>query len=1177
MPTVADLRVRFSADTAGAIGGINKVNNAINGMASGAKNALGGLDFGQMFNVAGGNLIASGIRNITSSVMELGGEALSIYSDYERLTMSLETFAAQELMAAGGASSMSEALAMSGERAQEVLGWIEKLAVESPFESTDISSAFRLAQAYGFTSDQAMRLTQATVDFAAGAGISGAMMDRISLALGQIQARGKVSAQELNQLSEAGINARGILAKAFNVSTASIMEMIEKGLVPADLAIEAITQSLEKDFGGAAKRQANTFSGLISSLSDLKSIGLREFFRGTFEAVQPSLQKFVEFVTNPAVKENLRSWGDSIGQYIGGALAVVEERANRAMATFNLLSGQGDTIGGILAGVGQMTGGEVTINTKTKVTKVDWGNFTYTYNALSQITSVDWFGNWFTGANGAASFTYDAAASVLSVDWSSKLGSQTAFVYDANAGIKEVHWNFENFKYNYNATAGITTVNFFSGFFVGTYTATASITDVGWGLYTHFYNASAKVDKMNVLWGAYSHTYSAEATVTDVGWGLFSHSYNAGAQVSDTNILWGGFTHTYDAKAQVSENSIFWGLYSYTYDAKAQVTEVTWFGGALERAKQSLENLTITAAPEWVKNLTINLAPGILTTLSQLIIKPPAMADMLPLLTMNVPTLPADFWPSLPTFTWPSLPSFEWPTLPEWAWPTLPTFTWPTLPTWTWPSIPMPGWVNQLVALFGGGGVSASRQSAAPAQSQGGGFWSWITGNAGGTSYWRGGWTWVGEKGPELINLPQGAQVYSNANSKAMIGQLATGTTSAPAVWPGGGPTFAQNYEQRLADIGGKFQQAGDKVATKIQRQMEAAAKKHRQEMEQALQSVPGLFGTSQVTQQQMDMASLGVPQNFADDWIRRLTDEVVNGVDWAGVDIKDAAARAGIDPSLPAKAILELVKEKWNDSSLFAGGANLDLINQDAVQAALARQADAASGKAALMNLFGITPEQATGQAVALGTSMRSGIEQGLTQPTTGGGANLLTGLTTVTPEQMAPVGAGIVDSLSAQMDSDEYKEKIGAAFTKLFTGFLAQKEALTDVGAQIMSRIAESLGNVTGIDMVGRFATGLRAQLTLPDAIDTLHDVGARILELVYQGYFDAAKEKDWPRATIQPAAVNPPPATTTTATGRSALAAAGAGGPVVNVYATVASGIDIHQVAYQVADIMQKRSRR
>lgn len=40
--------------------------------------------------------------------------------------------------------------------------------------------------------------------------------------------------------------------------------------------------------------------------------------------------------------------------------------------------------------------------------------------------------------------------------------------------------------------------------------------------------------------------------------------------------------------------------------------------------------------------------------------------------------------------------------------------------------------------------------------------------NAAGTSYWRGGLTWVGEEGPELVNLPRGSAVYSARESQTM-------------------------------------------------------------------------------------------------------------------------------------------------------------------------------------------------------------------------------------------------------------------------------------------------------------------------------------------------------------------------------------------------------------------------
>src|SRR5699024_8408219 len=43
--------------------------------------------------------------------------------------------------------------------------------------------------------------------------------------------------------------------------------------------------------------------------------------------------------------------------------------------------------------------------------------------------------------------------------------------------------------------------------------------------------------------------------------------------------------------------------------------------------------------------------------------------------------------------------------------------------------------------------------------------------NARGTRYWRGGLTWVGEEGPEIIDLPRGSKVYSNQKSRQLIGE----------------------------------------------------------------------------------------------------------------------------------------------------------------------------------------------------------------------------------------------------------------------------------------------------------------------------------------------------------------------------------------------------------------------
>jgi hypothetical protein len=135
-----------------------------------------------------------------------------------------------------------------------------------------------------------------------------------------------------------------------------------------------------------------------------------------------------------------------------------------------------------------------------------------------------------------------------------------------------------------------------------------------------------------------------------------------------------------------------------------------------------------------------------------------------------------------------TLSGFSWPSLPEWVWPTLPAFSWPALPEWRWPPIPAPSWLDRLVI---------------PRPSWLGEMLSWspqvrlVTGGAptvpgqlaSGTDYWRGGLTWVGERGPELVNLPRGSQVYSNQESRNMaagggtVNVTINATVSQPQDW----------------------------------------------------------------------------------------------------------------------------------------------------------------------------------------------------------------------------------------------------------------------------------------------------------------------------------------------------------------------------------------------------------
>lgn len=112
---------------------------------------------------------------------------------------------------------------------------------------------------------------------------------------------------------------------------------------------------------------------------------------------------------------------------------------------------------------------------------------------------------------------------------------------------------------------------------------------------------------------------------------------------------------------------------------------------------------------------------------------------------------------------------FNWPPYPDWTWEPYPTFKWPALPKWTWPPINRPGWLNDLQVPRPGWISELWAVASEIKAARGGGAAPGVGMLASGTNDWRGGWTIVGEQGPELVNLPRHSTVYPARQTEAML------------------------------------------------------------------------------------------------------------------------------------------------------------------------------------------------------------------------------------------------------------------------------------------------------------------------------------------------------------------------------------------------------------------------
>ena len=80
------------------------------------------------------------------------------------------------------------------------------------------------------------------------------------------------------------------------------------------------------------------------------------------------------------------------------------------------------------------------------------------------------------------------------------------------------------------------------------------------------------------------------------------------------------------------------------------------------------------------------------------------------------------------------------------------------------------GFDDSNLVRYGENVAQVFSDKGATARAWNNGVSKYIGRNADGTDYWRGGLTWVGERGPELVSLPQGSRVYSAEESRSMGG-----------------------------------------------------------------------------------------------------------------------------------------------------------------------------------------------------------------------------------------------------------------------------------------------------------------------------------------------------------------------------------------------------------------------
>jgi tape measure domain-containing protein len=162
------------------------------------------------------------------------------------------------------------------------------------------------------------------------------VIDGITTALAQMSAKGKVSAEEMNQLAERGVPAWRILADAIGIGVPEAMKLAETGAINAAQAVPAILDGMNQRFGGSMAALSQTLTGQWSNFKDQITLALIPIGQALIPALQNLLQ-----VMQPVLQSlaDAAQWFGSLPQPVQNAALAFAALA-AAIGPIVLIAGQ---------------------------------------------------------------------------------------------------------------------------------------------------------------------------------------------------------------------------------------------------------------------------------------------------------------------------------------------------------------------------------------------------------------------------------------------------------------------------------------------------------------------------------------------------------------------------------------------------------------------------------------------------------------------------------------------------------------------------------------------------------------------------------------------------------------------------------------------------------------------
>ncbi|KMT62651.1 tape measure protein [Paenilisteria newyorkensis] len=249
-------------------------------------------------------------------------------------------------------------------KAQKFMDEVLAFAKTTPYAFQDLATNSKNLLAYGMDPSKVVPTMKAIGDLAAASGKGSEGINTLSNSFGKMQVMGKVSMEQLNTVTEAGVPALKILANANKMSVKDMQKAISDGKVESTKAIAQMVEGIQKGskgiagetvaLGGVMEKLKGTWKGSLDSMKSAITSTMATLFTPIKPHLQAGMTWFAtQFKKLPDVATNIgKELEPAIGptkKIIGSIGSVIKEDVIPSAVNLGKTLGPGFISGGVLA------------------------------------------------------------------------------------------------------------------------------------------------------------------------------------------------------------------------------------------------------------------------------------------------------------------------------------------------------------------------------------------------------------------------------------------------------------------------------------------------------------------------------------------------------------------------------------------------------------------------------------------------------------------------------------------------------------------------------------------------------------------------------------------------------------------------------------------------------------